>query len=301
MSSESAPTEYWELTVPATAEASEGLTNFLWELGALGVIEEALDTETPRLRAFFPAQAEPAVLATQVRHYLEGLAALGFGPAPAVTVEGLRDAGWAEAWRAHFQPVSVGRQLLVVPPWIAPPANGRLVVTIEPGRAFGTGHHGSTSGCLEEIERLLEHGAPDRAIDLGTGSGILAVAMARLGVPSILAIDDDPDAIACAVANAALNGVCAPIRCMLADAGTVETHAAPLVVANLLAAAHFRLARRYRALVKPSGALVLGGILEAEADAVRAAIVAEGFELDGQRTVEGWATLVFARDPGAQP
>ncbi len=294
MSSE--PAEYWELTVPATAETSEALTNFLWELGALGVIEEALETSTPRLRAFFSENVEPETLATRLRDYQDGLTALGFGPRADAIITALRDGGWAEAWRAHFHPVPVGRRLLVVPPWITPPTNGRLVVTIEPGRAFGTGHHGSTAGCLEAIEELLERTTPSRAIDLGTGSGILAVAMARLGVPAILAIDEDPDAIACAVANTALNGVCAPIRCVLADAGSVETEPVSLVVANLLTAAHLRLGSRYRRLMAPGGALVLGGILATEADGVSDALLVEGFVTRGRRTVDGWATLVLTRD-----
>ncbi len=296
MSSDATPAGYWELTVPVTDETSEALTNFLWELGAVGVLEETVETSAPRLRAFFSEDAEPDALARRLGDYQDSLAALGFGPRSEASITALRDGGWAEAWRAHFQPVPVGRRLLVVPPWITPPADGRLVVTIEPGRAFGTGHHGSTAGCLEAIEDLLERATPARAIDLGTGSGILAVAMARLGVPAILAIDEDPDAIACAVANAALNGACAPIRCVLADAGTVETAPVPLVVANLLTAAHFRLGPRYRRLVALGGSLVLGGILATEAHAVSDALLVDGFVTRDRLTVDGWATLVLTRD-----
>ena len=173
---------YWELSVPVGPEVSEGLTNFAWELGALGVVEEEAAGKPPRLRAFFPKTEFAAALEERVRVYLDGLRALGFDAPGEPSVVALADEDWADAWRAHFRPVPVGRSLLVAPPWDRPPRTGRLVITIEPGRAFGTGQHGSTMGCLLRLEALLARGAtPTRAIDLGTGSGILAIAAARLG------------------------------------------------------------------------------------------------------------------------
>src|SRR5205823_3759956 len=112
--------------------------------------------------------------------------------------------------------------------------NGRLTIVIEPGRAFGTGHHGTTAGCLETIETIVERDGPATALDLGTGSGILAIATARLGVARITAIDDDPDAVAAALANAARNHVCDRVRCVLGDVSAAELEPAPFVIANLL-------------------------------------------------------------------
>ena len=294
--SSSALSTYWELTVPASAACADALTNFLWELGALGVVEEDLQHTMPRLRAFFPSAAEPGTLAARVRAYVEGLVALGLGPSVEPRVAALVDDGWADAWRDHFKPISVGRRLVIAPPWNTPFARDRIVVVIEPGRAFGTGHHGSTAGCLEALEALVESAEPEHAIDLGTGSGIVAIAAARLGVRRILAVDEDPDAVAAAVANAATNGVADRVRCRLAEASTVDAAPAPLVIANLLTAAHRRLARRYRDLVAPSGALVLGGILDAEGDVVGDAMGREGFTLAERRSLDGWTTLVLTRE-----
>jgi ribosomal protein L11 methyltransferase len=307
-----AASRYWELSVPTSGDISEALTNFLWELGALGVVEEESPGERPRLRAFFPALSEAAApspapseppaalwLAARVRHYLDELGALGFGAAGEPHVTSLLDEGWAVAWREHFRPVPVGRRLVVTPPWETPALPGRLPLVIEPGRAFGTGHHATTSGCLEAMEALIEAVAPARAIDLGTGSGILAIAAALLGVARVLAVDEDPDAIAAAVANAARNRVCDRVRCVLGDAGALEAPPAPLVVANLLTAAHLRLASGYAALVAPGGALVLGGILDGEAPAVAGAVSRHDFALDGSRAIEGWTTLVFVRSGDA--
>jgi ribosomal protein L11 methyltransferase len=168
-----------------------------------------------------------------------------------------------------------------------------MVLVIEPGRAFGTGHHGSTAGCLGLLERAADEASPPHAIDLGTGSGILAIAAARLGVRRILAVDDDPDAVRAAVANAELNGVADRVDCRLADAGTLEAPPAPLVLANLLAAAHLKLAVRYARLLAPGGTLVLGGILDAEAGAVGEAMRACGCASAGALSLDGWTSLAF--------
>src|SRR6266704_1166706 len=211
---------YWELTVEVPEEASEGVTNLVWELGALGVVEEEAPGRPPRLRAFFPKTVFARALEESVREYLAGLRELGF-----------------------------------------PGAGEPSVIALEPGRAFGTGQHPSTLGCLERLESLIVRTAPRRLIDLGTGSGVLAIAAARLGVGQVLAVDDDPDAVASAMANAARNRVCDRVRCVLGDAGALADSAAPLVVANLLTTAHLRLAPRYARYVAPGGALVLGGVL----------------------------------------
>src|SRR5437899_2017009 len=228
---------YWELTVGVGADLSEGLTNLVWELGALGVVEEERPGRGPRLRAFFPKTVFATALEESVRGYLDGLRELGFEPATDLHVVALADETWADAWRVHFKPQPVGHRLLIAPPWDRPAANGRTVITIEPGRAFGTGHHGTTAGCLEALESVIDRDGPPRMIDVGTGSGILAIAAARLGVGAILAVDDDPDAIACAMANAARNRVSDRVRCLLADAERLDEVPAPLVVANLLGVA----------------------------------------------------------------
>lgn len=282
---------YWELTVGAPGDLSEGLTNLAWELGALGVVEEEEPGRGARLRAFFPETVAAGALEESVRRYLDGLRALGFAPADDVRVAALADENWADAWRVHFKPRAVGRRLVIAPPWDLPAPNGRIVIEIEPGRAFGTGHHGTTAGCLEALEAAIERDPPSRMLDLGTGSGILAIAAARLGVASVLAVDDDPDAVACAMANAARNHVSDRVRCALADAATLREPRAPLVVANLLSAAHRRLAAQYLRSLTPGGTLLLGGILDAEAADLGGALADHGLIHRASRSVEGWTTL----------
>ncbi|HEV8643633.1 MAG TPA: 50S ribosomal protein L11 methyltransferase [Methylomirabilota bacterium] len=286
---------YWELALPVSGDVAEGITNFLWELGALGVVEEQASGEEPRLRAFFPGHLDAQRLHARMSDYIGGLRALGFAAPGAPRVAPVAEANWAEAWREHFRPLRVGRRLLVAPPWDVPAVPGRLAIVIEPGRAFGTGHHGSTAGCLEALETIIGKRPPRAAIDLGTGSGILAIAAARLGVGRILAVDDDPDAVACATANIALNRVAERIACMTADAGALTTDPAPLVLANLLSAAHRRLAAAYARYVAPGGRLVLGGLLDGEAAGLGPALRAQGFAPGAARSVDGWTTLELRR------
>ena len=288
---------YWELTVSVVPDAAEGLTNLVWELGALGVVEETAPGAGPWLRAFFADTDGVSALASRVDGYLDSLVTLGFPASGRARLAPLAGEDWAEAWRAHFRPVPVGQGLLVAPPWETASGNGRLVLAIEPGRAFGTGHHGSTAGCLELIETAVERSRPGSAVDIGTGSGILAVALARLGVPRVLAFDSDPDAVTAARANAARNGVTGGVHALLADLDTAEPAPAALVVANLLAAAHRTHAPRYSRWVAPGGTLILGGVLDAEAADVAHAVAAHGFRMRGTRSVDGWTSLELSGAP----
>jgi ribosomal protein L11 methyltransferase len=285
---------YWDLAISAPEAIEEALANFLWELGALGVVGEQAPGQESRLRAFFPPDTA-ASIGARVEDYVAGLRALGFPAPPAPVLSRLADMDWGEAWRAHFRPLPVGRRLLIAPPWEATPTSKRVLIVIDPGRAFGTGHHATTAGCLESLEDIVERDAPCAVIDLGTGSGILAIAATRLGVPTVLAVDDDPDALVCAAANASLNGVSDRVRLLQGDAAAVDAEPVGLVLANLLSAAHLRLGPAYARYVSPGGGLVLGGILDAEASAVSGAVAAHGFVPAGTHSSEGWSTVVMRR------
>jgi ribosomal protein L11 methyltransferase len=290
---------YWELTVTLgadAAETSEAVTNRLWELGAVGVVEEDV-AGAATLRAFFPPGTDAEAHATALREYLGELAALGVPGAQArVAVAPLPDEPWADAWRAHFRPVPVGQRLLVCPPWELPSrAGARTVIVIEPGRAFGTGGHGSTRSCLGLLERALATGRVARAVDVGCGSGILAIAAAALGVPRVEAIDLDPDAVAATAANARRNAVGDRVHAAVAAVESWSGAGAPLVLANLLAAAHATLAPELVRLVTPGGSLIAGGLLAHEVPVVAGVFAAEGCWLAEVVEDEGWAALLLCR------
>ena len=297
-----AASPYWELAVTLATDAvetSEAVTNHLWELGAVGVVEEV----APRgaaIRAFFPPGIDTVRLTGSLESYLDELAALGLPGAPArAEIAPLPDAPWADAWRAHFRPVPVGRKLLICPPWETITADalvGRSIVWIEPGRAFGTGGHGSTHSCLALLERALEGAGLPRALDVGCGSGILAIAAARLGVSHVDAIDIDPDAVLATEENARRNGVADRVRASVARAEDWPGPPAPLVLANLLGSTHLALASRLTELVTPRGGLIAGGLLAHEGPAVAGVFASSGCWLVEVAEHEGWAAMLLRRE-----
>jgi len=288
---------FWQLTVPTSADSTDGLTNFLWEQGALGVVEEETPGTPPRLRAFFAESMSSTALLAAVDGYRASLRALGFSLDPQDAEIGpLLDEAWASAWQQSFPARAVGRRLHVLPPWLddaeSAPAHGaaeRVSVIIEPGRAFGTGHHGTTEGCLVLLEEALEREPGAAVLDVGTGTGILAIAALKLGASAALAIDVDPDAVAAARVNASRNG-CEALTVQLAEPAEV-TERFPLVLANLLTHTHLALASRYARLVAPRGRLVLGGMLEDEDGRVAETMAAVGFTARSRLALEGWASL----------
>jgi len=310
---------FWQLTVPASVETSDGLTNFLWEQGALGVVEEESPGTAARLRAFFAESKSSTALLAAVNRYRASLRSLGFAlEAEEALITPLLDEAWASAWQQSFPAREIGQRLLVLPPWLGEPQaqatlgavqpkasradpkegsrhDGRIVVTIEPGRAFGTGHHGTTEGCLVLLEQELAAAPGASALDIGTGTGILAIAALRLGARAVLAIDVDPDAVAAAQVNASRND-CRALTVRLAKPQDI-TERFPLVLANLLTHAHLALAEHYARLVAPGGRLVLGGMLEDEDGRVTLALARAGFTARSRLTLEGWASLALDAPP----
>lgn len=288
--------DYWALTVSLDPDASDAVGNLLWEAGATGVVEE-VEAIGVRLRAFFPPSHGAAGILPRLAGYLDDLRALAVQVGPGtVEVSRIAEEAWADAWRAHFRPLPIGRRLLVAPPWELPATrDSRLLVLIEPGRAFGTGSHATTHGCLELLERALERDVPARGLDVGTGSGILAIAAARLGVSAVTALDVDPDAVAAASANAERNEVGTRVRVELTGLEAWSGPPAPLVLANLLGATLIAQAPVLARCCERPGRLVAGGLLTHEAPMVVASFVPEGFALAEIVEREGWASLLLER------
>lgn len=216
-----------------------------------------------------------------------------------IRVERLARRDWAEAWKRHIQPLDVAGKLLVKPTWSRRrPGPGQTVVLIDPGLSFGTGQHPTTAFCLEQVVA----GAPEQGarslLDIGTGSGILAIAAARLGYAPVEAFDFDPEAVAVARENAALNGVTDRVRPATRDLRRLRLTASrqyDLVCANLLADLLLAEPERIVARVAPGGTLVLAGILAGEFARVVAAYAALGWRLTADRTVREWRSGAFRR------
>jgi ribosomal protein L11 methyltransferase len=198
------------------------------------------------------------------------------------------DEEWARRSQAHLRSVRAGR-VVVAPPWDVPAAaEDVIVVVIDPSTGFGTGHHETTRLCLRLLQDVGLDGA--RVIDVGTGSGVLAIAAARLGAREAIALDEDPDALANAAANVVMNGVEHAVAIERAD--LADFHAAPadVVTANLTGAVLQRHAERLRALVAPGGALIASGFTVDESAAV---IAAFGAAVDRTASEGAWMAVRF--------
>jgi ribosomal protein L11 methyltransferase len=216
-----------------------------------------------------------------------------------LAISRLQSADWAESWKRHFRPLEIGSRLLIRPSWSRrKPKHGQVLVHLDPGMSFGTGQHPTTGFCLRELAHR-EPAALDRSfLDLGTGSGILAICAARLGYRPVHALDLDPDAVRIARANARRNGVASRIRFQCRDL-RASADALPrsysLVCANLISDLLLAEKQRLANLVQPGGHLVLAGILQEEFDSVRAAFEALGFRPVRTRVEGEWQSGAFRR------
>jgi ribosomal protein L11 methyltransferase len=216
------------------------------------------------------------------------------------SVRRIVDPGWSTLWMKRFGPFRVGRRMLIVPPWKRENERGRTTVIIQPARAFGTGHHPTTAGALRAIESLIGARAPKSILDAGTGSGVLAIAAALLGMRDgfareIIAIDVDPTALENARVNARLNGVGKSIRFSSVPLASIHRHF-DLIAANILSHTLIELAPHLKRLVAPGGRLILGGFLADEAGEVLAHY-RSALRCLSRKTHRGWTTAVMARAP----
>ena len=183
----------------------------------------------------------------------------------------VEDADWAENWKKYYKPFRVGSRLVIKPTWESyNPQPGDLLIELNPGMAFGTGTHETTNMCLELLEKHLKSSL--RVMDVGTGSGILAIAAAKLGAAQVLAIDIDPDAVKVAQENVTLNHTENQVRVICGDLVNGETMSCDLAVANIVADAICMLAKPLTRHLQKEGLLLCSGIIrEREADVLSAA------------------------------
>lgn len=299
------PDERWvELRVRVPPGEADLVAEVLTALAPGGVVEEpsirprddadfAYDRldEPTLIRAFFPSPVARADR-RRVRHRLDALPLAG--PLPRLRWRAVTPVDWVEEWRRFYQPIEVGERLLLCPSWLDAPRSGRTVIVLDPGEAFGTGQHPTTRLSLAALERAGVEGA--RVLDVGCGSGVLAVAAAKLGAAAVQGCDVDARAVEIARRNAEINGVAVEFM-----TGTIEDPASHLelpfdvIVVNISSTVTAALAAPIAALLAPGGRAILSGFLQRDRDAVAAAARAAGLELRDEAYEEGWCVLVGVR------
>ena len=309
-----------EFRIQASAEAAEAVTALFRRWGGDVLVEHPLvqtgdadeyDTpaEAPRtIRTYVSEDADWQRAEREITHSIDILRAFDLAPLGTLDMRWTEEEDWQVAWRKHYQTLRVGRRWVVTPSWLDyAPRPDDLVITLDPGLAFGTGLHPTTQLCLELLETLPVPGA--RVLDLGTGSGILAIAAAQLGAVQVLALDVDATAARTAGENVGVNGVAEVVTVRhgtlgipvptTAD-GATPTCIAPaaqfdLAIANIVARVIGEHAHQLASAVRPGGQLIASGILaDREAMAVDA-LTQAGFALVARRTRRDWVAVQLTR------
>jgi ribosomal protein L11 methyltransferase len=302
-------TAFWlEISVEADLEAVEAVSEILGRVAPTGtsvepgfeLVDEGLsariDAARPAIvRAYVEATDPEAVEQTveEVTQALGHLQVFDLRPIGDVTTRLVDEADWAEEWKRHFPVLRVGRRLVIRPTWRRhAAAPGEVVLALDPGMAFGTGLHPTTRLCLAALESLADRGAIEgrRILDVGCGSGILAIAGVRLGAASALGVDTDPIAIDATTANARRNRIGRRIH---AREGTLPTgdRLFEVVLANLIASLLVRLAPDLRAELVPGGTLLASGIFADRELEVRDAFAAAGLRVTDRLAEGDWVAL----------
>lgn len=284
--------------MPAGMQEEGGL--FLTEFSGRGVIleEQGAPAGGVIVRAFFRPEEFGAWQQEQLQEYLKRLAGHDLLPL-GLEMRQVAEEDWAEAWKAHFKAHKVTSRLVIRPPWEDyAPAAGEIVVTIYPGMAFGTGRHATTLLCLRALEEVWEQDLPEtpspwQVLDVGTGTGILALAAARLGA-GVLAIDVDPEAVAAALENVRLNALEDRI---LVESTLLQTirHQFVLILANLTTLDLLHLADSLTGRLLSGGALIISGFLEKDRPELEACFLGLGLREAGYFSQDDWGALILRR------
>ncbi len=284
-----------EISIHIPAVAHDALSAFLFDLGCTGVVSE--DCEDHTLKAYLPFQRDPEDIKNRIGLFLQNLKEI-FPETRSLKwhFKKIEDQDWNKNWRRFFRPQRVTAGLMVVPAWESePPSFEGAVIRIDPGPAFGTGRHPTTRMCLAAMEGLGL--SPSWSVlDVGTGSGILAIYGAILGARRIEAIDLDPEARRWARHNIALNGLAGVIR-VSSKPLEEQTDLFSLIAANLIFEEILKIFPHFHRCLNPGGYLILSGLLIEQADEVQKVLGKYGFTRGETRHEGEWACLACKKRP----
>jgi ribosomal protein L11 methyltransferase len=307
--------DFWlEIACEVPEELTDIVAQYLTELSGTGVCVENLNvdafstseiTHAPvaTIKAYFTPEDDMDARLAEIQTFLAGLAEQHPGlsiPAPAVST--VRTEDWSNNWKANFKALRVGRRLLVVPSWEEPhPRQDDLVLRLDPGMAFGTGGHETTRLCLQLLERIMDEMptlVSPSVLDLGTGSGILAMAAVLLGAGRVCALDIDPQAVEVARENLDANGLAGQV-----ELGTTPieslTGSYDIILGNILAEELVRLAPHLTERLADGGILVLSGILAEKEGLVRTGFAPQPLTYLETRREGEWVALLYKK--GGRP
>ncbi|MEI7535110.1 MAG: 50S ribosomal protein L11 methyltransferase [Verrucomicrobiae bacterium] len=289
----------WRVSVTTSLEAEDAVTEMLGELfGATAAAYFNLETGVSTISIFRDEKPNTKRLKTEIGARLKRVASCGLKiGAGKIEIAKVKREDWRESWKRHFHPMEIGESLLVKPSWSKQkPRKNQALVILDPGLSFGTGQHPTTSFCLNEIVRARKNGLVKSFLDIGTGSGILAIAATKLGFAPVRAFDFDPESVRVAKENARKNNVDSKIKPTRGDVTKLPLKPAQqydLVCANLISNLLIAEKRRIVSRLKPSGTLVLAGILTVEFSEVERAFGSLKLKLVAKRVENEWCSGSF--------
>ena len=307
--------KWTEVLIKVDPQAVEAVTDILYGLGAQGVaidepvdvqrlredelywdyIDEKLlenDTEETKIMAYFSEEEtnlpeKIAVIKEKIRNLTEFGLSIGSGT---VELSNVNQEDWESAWKQYFKPVHVTDRIVVKPEWEEySPQEGEIVIEIDPGMAFGTGTHETTSMCINQIEKNLKSG--DTVIDIGCGSGILSMAAVLLGAEKATGVDLDPVAVRVALENVELNNLQDKIEILHGNLTDVIKEKADIVVANIMADIILILLEDVREFIKDDGLFISSGIIQEKRAAVEARLLEKNFSIVEVETKGEWCAI----------
>lgn len=305
-----------EISIQTTQEATEAVADLFHELGASGVviedpelinsyrrsgtwdycdIPESLEPEIVTIKAYLPVDDllddKLRLFESQVNNLAQHDLDKGRG---CINCREVQDEDWAMSWKAYYHPIKVGERIVIKPSWEEYEVlAGDVIIELDPGMAFGTGTHHTTSMCVRCLEDLIQ---PDSVVfDIGTGSGVLAVAAAKLGASTVIAVDLDPIAVKVATDNIEANQVGSIVSVRLGDLLTGVEGQADVIVANIVADVIIRMLPDVLARLKAGGHLCASGIISDRMADVTAAMLAEGLLVEKVVEEGGWAAMVASK------
>lgn len=262
-----------QITITTSEEASGAVGNYLFDMGTHGIEVKASDNSTTALIAYFPLDDRIDTRVKKIKAFLSELPKWGLQPKPGtIDLKRIASEEWTEAWKANYHPQQIGQRILIVPTWHdVPTDNTRLLIRLDPGMAFGTGYHPTTRLSLQMLEQTIK---PNQNVaDIGTGSGILAIAAVKLGAKHVDAIELDETAIPIADTNFKINDVKEQITLFHGDGLSTVSKEYDLIIGNLLTKAILPIIPYCPSKLKRNGHAIFSGILESEQDMIQEVLV----------------------------
>ena len=308
--------KWCEISIQTSHEAVELIAEIFRDLGASGVVIEdpelvndyitsgkwdytdipiAKETEVVVEKAYLPVNGELEGRIQTLRQEIKALESRGVNTAPAVlTTAELQDEDWSDTWKQYFHTEKPGERVVIKPTWEEyEPKDDEVVIELDPGAAFGTGTHATTSMCIRQLEKLVKPGMT--VFDVGTGSGILSIISAKLGATNIQAVDYDDSVLKIVEENLEQNNVQVIISVAQSDLMQNVHGKAELVIANIIADIIIRLFDQLDEHLEKGGTLLTSGIIEDRIEDVLAAAEKHGYGVVERLENKGWACITFKR------